>query len=111
MNFRINFPFQLILVSAVGSDIEARLRSVLGLNKYQALAYEALLKSGPMKAQEVARLTGIPQQRIYDTLRSLVDAGLVTERDGGAEGPVGRREGKAPRHDAEGHGNGNGGRD
>ncbi|MGC9210406.1 MAG: TrmB family transcriptional regulator [Acidilobus sp.] len=66
----------------MGSDIEARLRSVLGLNKYQALAYEALLKSGPLKAQEVARLAGIPQQRIYDTLRSLVDVGLVTERDG-----------------------------
>ncbi|MGC9071351.1 MAG: TrmB family transcriptional regulator [Acidilobus sp.] len=66
-------------------DVEARVRAVLGLNKYQASAYTVLLKSGPMRAQEVARAADIPQQRVYDTLRSLVEMGLVIERDGAFE--------------------------
>lgn len=66
----------------MAAELEARLRSVLGMNKYQAAAYVALLRGGPMRAQEVAKAAGIPQQRVYDTLRSLIDMGLVAEREG-----------------------------
>ncbi len=67
------------------ADLESRLRSLLGLNKYQAAAYVALLRAGPLRPQEVAKATGIPQQRVYDTLRSLVDMGLIAEREGSFE--------------------------
>ncbi len=69
----------------MSADLETRLRSLLGLNKYQASAYLALLRGGPMKPQEVAKAAGVPLQRIYDTLRSLVDMGLVAESEGGYE--------------------------
>ncbi|MCG2881634.1 MAG: hypothetical protein L7G97_04505 [Acidilobus sp.] len=66
----------------MSADLEQRLRSLLGLNKYQASAYLVLLKAGPMRPQEVAKQAGVPVQRIYDTLRSLQEMGLVVEREG-----------------------------
>jgi len=50
---------------------------LLGLNKYEALAYEALVRLGKVGAFEIARESGVPYGRIYDTLNSLVAKGLV----------------------------------
>jgi sugar-specific transcriptional regulator TrmB len=54
----------------------------LGLTSYEAKAYLALTRRGSSTAAEVARLAGVPRQRIYDVLASLVGKGLATSRPG-----------------------------
>jgi sugar-specific transcriptional regulator TrmB len=54
----------------------------LGLTSYEAKAYVALLGRGSFAAAEVARQAGLPRQRIYDVLASLVERGLATARPG-----------------------------
>jgi sugar-specific transcriptional regulator TrmB len=54
----------------------------LGLNKYEARAYLALLGHDESSAVEVANRARIPRQRIYDVLASLRDWGMVVTRDG-----------------------------
>ncbi|PSP32060.1 ArsR family transcriptional regulator [Halobacteriales archaeon QH_10_67_22] len=44
---------------------------------YEVDAYLALLENGELTATEVASLTDVPQPRVYDTVRSLEDRGLV----------------------------------
>ncbi len=51
---------------------------LLGLNKYEALAYEALVRLGKTVASEISRESNVPYGRIYDTLNSLASKGLVT---------------------------------
>jgi sugar-specific transcriptional regulator TrmB len=65
---------------AVALDPE-RLISV-GLSKYEACAYLALLGHDDSTAVEVADRAGVPRQRIYDVLISLRDKGLIVIRDG-----------------------------
>lgn len=52
----------------------------LGLNVYEAKAYMALLGRESSTAAQVADLSGVPRQRIYDILASLVTRGLATNR-------------------------------
>jgi HTH-type transcriptional regulator, sugar sensing transcriptional regulator len=54
----------------------------LGLTTYEAKAYLALVRRDASSAAEVARLAGIPRQRIYDVLATLVQKGLATQRPG-----------------------------
>jgi HTH-type transcriptional regulator, sugar sensing transcriptional regulator len=54
----------------------------LGLTSYEAKAYIALTRRGSFSAAEVARLAGLPRQRIYDVLNSLVERGLAVGRPG-----------------------------
>lgn len=54
----------------------------LGLNGYEASAYVALTRRGRATGAEVARLAGMPRQRIYDVLDGLVGRGLVTVEPG-----------------------------
>ena len=56
--------------------------SQLGLTSYQARAYLALIGRDSFTAAQVARLAGLPRQRIYDVLDSLVEAGLAATRPG-----------------------------
>ena len=51
---------------------------VLGLNKYEILAYIALIEAGEQNVSEIISKTGIPQPRAYDTLVNLTKYGLVT---------------------------------
>jgi HTH-type transcriptional regulator, sugar sensing transcriptional regulator len=53
----------------------------LGLTAYEAAAYVALLSRPELTSTEVARLAGIPRQRVYDVLDSLVDKGLCVTRN------------------------------
>jgi len=55
---------------------------ILGLSKYEACAYLALLGHDDSTAVEVADRAGVPRQRIYDVLTSLRDKGLIDIRDG-----------------------------
>ncbi len=54
----------------------------LGLNGYEANAYVALTRRGRATGAEVARLAGLPRQRIYDVLDGLVGRGLATVEPG-----------------------------
>src|SRR5436190_16521642 len=54
----------------------------LGLTTYAAKAYVALLGRDSFTAAQVSRQAGLPRQRIYDVLGSLVQKGLATTRPG-----------------------------
>jgi sugar-specific transcriptional regulator TrmB len=54
----------------------------LGLTSYEAKAYLALIRRDSFTAAQVARQAGLPRQRIYDVLGSLVEKGLATARPG-----------------------------
>jgi HTH-type transcriptional regulator, sugar sensing transcriptional regulator len=54
----------------------------LGLTTYEAKTYVALLRRDSATAAQVARLAGVPRQRIYDVLASLVEKGLASSRPG-----------------------------
>lgn len=54
----------------------------LGLNGYEARAYIALTGRDSFTAAQVARVSGLPRQRIYDVLGSLVQKGLAAARPG-----------------------------
>ena len=45
--------------------------------EYEAKAYVTILEHGSLTAPEVAEETDIPQPRVYDTVRSLADSGLI----------------------------------
>src|SRR5262245_41813579 len=52
----------------------------LGLNAYEAKAYAALLGKESFTASQVADRSGVPRQRIYDILASLVERWLAISR-------------------------------
>jgi sugar-specific transcriptional regulator TrmB len=54
----------------------------LGLTTYEARAYVALVRRDSFTAAQVARQAGLPRQRIYDVLGSLVQKGLASSRPG-----------------------------
>jgi HTH-type transcriptional regulator, sugar sensing transcriptional regulator len=56
----------------------------LGLTSYEARAYVALLRRDSMTAAETSRLAGLPRQRVYDVLSSLVEKGLASTKPGRA---------------------------
>ncbi|MFC6865192.1 HTH-type sugar sensing transcriptional regulator TrmB [Halomicroarcula sp. GCM10025817] len=61
-------------------DLEAALEQVISqfnLGEYEVAAYLAVLQHGELTASEIAENTDIPQPRVYDTVRSLSDVGLV----------------------------------
>ncbi len=48
-----------------------------GLNTYEAKCYVALLSKGRATASEISKLSGVPHQRVYDSLSSLEDKGFI----------------------------------
>jgi sugar-specific transcriptional regulator TrmB len=54
----------------------------LGLTTYEARAYATLIKRDSFTASQVSRQAGLPRQRIYDVLGSLVQKGLASTRPG-----------------------------
>jgi sugar-specific transcriptional regulator TrmB len=58
------------------------IRSFFSLNLYEAKALIAVLR-GAGDAKEVSRIAGIPYQRVYDVLRSLIAKGYIFEAEGG----------------------------
>ncbi|HBW35735.1 TrmB family transcriptional regulator [Desulfosporosinus sp. BICA1-9] len=48
-----------------------------GFTQYESKAYQALVRSGSSHASSVSKVSGIPRARIYDTLESLVEQGIV----------------------------------
>lgn len=64
------------------ADGEIKQLTQLGLNVYEAKAYAALLGKESFSAPQVADRSGVPRQRIYDILASLVEHGLAISRPG-----------------------------
>mgnify|MGYP003336008963 CR=1 FL=1 len=54
----------------------------IGLNKYEALAYLALLEENKATAMDIAHHSGVPRQRIYDVLDNLQTKGLCAIQEG-----------------------------
>jgi sugar-specific transcriptional regulator TrmB len=62
------------------STVERLVR--LGLTTYEARAYVTLVRRDSFTAAQIARTAGLPRQRIYDVLASLVEKGLASARPG-----------------------------
>ncbi|MFW5786724.1 MAG: TrmB family transcriptional regulator [Halanaerobiales bacterium] len=54
--------------------------SDLGFNKYEAEAYLILLQKGNISAYEISKKSGVPQSKIYETVKKLVERGLAVAR-------------------------------
>jgi len=52
----------------------------LDLNRYEAAVYISLLQQGEATAVELAELSGVPRQRVYDVLDSLCNKGLCQRK-------------------------------
>jgi len=62
-------------------DALERVITHFDLGEYEISAYLAVLEHGEMTASELSETTDIPQPRVYDTVRSLSDVGLVELED------------------------------
>jgi sugar-specific transcriptional regulator TrmB len=54
----------------------------LGFSQYEARCYVGLMTREPQTGYRVAKTTGVPQPKVYETLRKLVSRGVVHEIDG-----------------------------
>src|SRR5918995_6172869 len=63
------------------NDLVAQLTR-LGLTSYEAKAYLTLIRRDSFTGAKGARQSGLPRQRIYDVLGSLVQKGLAAARPG-----------------------------
>jgi sugar-specific transcriptional regulator TrmB len=54
-----------------------KLLKEFGLNSYEARAYLSLLLHPKITASEISKLSGVPPQRIYDSLKKLEKKGFV----------------------------------
>ncbi len=61
-------------------DIIQQLKKV-GFNEYESKSYTTLIQNGTSTAYQVSKLSGIPRARIYDTLESLVEKGIVLKEE------------------------------
>ena len=66
------------------ADVNAHLHGLveLGMTRYEAKAYLTLIQRESFAASELANEAGIPRQRIYDVLNSLVSRGLARDWPG-----------------------------
>jgi sugar-specific transcriptional regulator TrmB len=58
-------------------DSLERVSERFNFGEYEAKAYLTILEHGQVTASEISDYTDIPQPRVYDTVRSLGDVGLV----------------------------------
>ena len=52
----------------------------LGLTEYEAKVYTTLLQEGTSTGSLLSKKSSVPQGKIYETLRKLIDKGLVVEK-------------------------------
>lgn len=57
------------------------LKEALGWSQYEAAAYTALVRNGPMEASDVALEADIPDARVYGVLSGLEKKGSVLKQD------------------------------
>jgi sugar-specific transcriptional regulator TrmB len=51
----------------------------LGFSQYEAKCYVGLMSAEPQTGYRVSKVTGVPQPKVYETLRKLVTRGVVRE--------------------------------
>ncbi|MEV6983704.1 helix-turn-helix domain-containing protein [Sphaerisporangium sp. NPDC051017] len=51
----------------------------LGFSQYEAQCYVGLMAAEPQTGYRVSKVTGVPQPKVYETLRKLVSRGVVRE--------------------------------
>ena len=56
--------------------------SLVGLNKYEGAAYEALIQFGRLTASELSKHSGVPQGKIYDVMSALEFKGFCRKITG-----------------------------
>ncbi len=49
----------------------------LGFNKYEAKTYITLLEDSEISAYEISKQSGVPQSKIYETVKGLVEEGII----------------------------------
>jgi len=49
----------------------------LGFNKYEAKTYITLLEESGISAYEISKQSGVPQSKIYETVKGLVEEGII----------------------------------
>ena len=54
----------------------------LGFSQYEAQAYVGLIGREPMTGYALSNITGVPQPKVYETLRRLAAKGVVAVTDG-----------------------------
>lgn len=57
--------------SPTKSDLKQYVMDVMGWNSYQASAYVALVRDGPLEPKDIVAMTDVPQGRVYDIMSSL----------------------------------------
>ena len=62
-----------------GPDALAERLVRLGFSQYEARTYLGLLRHGELTGYALANQTGVPQPKIYETLRRLLDRGAVAQ--------------------------------
>lgn len=50
----------------------------IGLNKYEAMVYITLLKNPQITAYEIGKRSGVPQSKIYETVKGLTNQSIIT---------------------------------
>jgi sugar-specific transcriptional regulator TrmB len=65
--------------NTVDEELVNEIRSLLGLNRYEALIYLALL-DGASSPKEASLKSGVPYPRVYDTVDSLHRRGLILKK-------------------------------
>lgn len=63
-------------------DLFREVGETLDFGEYELDAYLAVLEGGELSPSEVTQRTGVPQTRVYDTVRELEARGLVEIREG-----------------------------
>jgi sugar-specific transcriptional regulator TrmB len=49
----------------------------IGFNSYEAKAYIALIRNPDISAYEISKISGVPQSKIYETIKRIVEQGLA----------------------------------
>jgi sugar-specific transcriptional regulator TrmB len=49
----------------------------IGFNSYEAKAYIALIQNPDISAYEIGKISGVPQSKIYETIKRIVEQGLA----------------------------------
>ncbi len=49
----------------------------IGFNSYEAKAYIALIQNPDISAYEISKISGVPQSKIYETIKKIVEQGLA----------------------------------
>jgi HTH-type transcriptional regulator, sugar sensing transcriptional regulator len=73
-----------VWVMDADADAVGRLTEI-GFSQYEAQAYLGLLGREPMTGYALANLTGIPQPKVYETLRRLSRKGVAVPVQGDAK--------------------------